>query len=127
MSTVTLNETITISMSCKDRAASSRWFQTHFGFRELFANDEAGWTELSTNTPGVTLGFGDADSASPGNCVPVFGVADCDAARAALEAQDVRFDGDTMTIPGMVKIATFYDPDGNAFMLAEDLSAGAGA
>jgi len=34
----------------------------------------------------------------------------------------VKFDGDTITIEGMVKIATFYDPDGNAMMLAEDFT-----
>lgn len=127
MSTVTLNEQITITFSCKDRAATARWFQDHLGFRELVSNDAAGWTELATNTSGVTLGFGDADTPSPGNCVPVFGVANVDEARAALEAKDVRFDGDTLTIDGMVKLATFYDPDGNAFMLAEDLTPGGGS
>ena len=30
--------------------------------------------------------------------------------------------GDTQVIPEMVKIATFYDPDGNTLMLFEDLS-----
>ena len=39
-----------------------------------------------------------------------------------LEAAGVRFDGETETIEGMVSIATFFDPDGNALMLAEDLS-----
>ncbi|MEL6189298.1 MAG: VOC family protein [Myxococcota bacterium] len=124
MSTITLNDDITISLSVKDRAASIRWYSTHLGFKELFSNDAMGWSEMSTNTKGVTLGFGDAEAASPGNCVPVFGVSDIDAARTALEAKDVRFDGDTMTIDGMAKIATFFDPDGNALMLAETLASG---
>jgi len=34
----------------------------------------------------------------------------------------VKFDGETETIEGMVSTATFYDPDGNALMLAQDLS-----
>ena len=34
----------------------------------------------------------------------------------------VKFDGATETIEGMVSTATFYDPDGNALMLAQDLS-----
>ena len=125
MSTITPTAQITLTFSCKDRAATARWFQDHLGFRTAVSNDAVGWTELSTNTPGVTLGFGDADTPNPGNCVPVFSVADVDGARAALEAKDVRFDGDTQTIEGMVKLATFYDPDGNAFMLAEDLSGSA--
>ena len=38
---------------------------------------------------------------------------DLDAARDALESKGVEFDGDTRTIEGMVKLATFFDPDGN--------------
>ena len=36
--------------------------------------------------------------------------------------QDVKFDGETQTVPGMVKLATFFDPDGNKLMLYEDLA-----
>ena len=43
-------------------------------------------------------------------------------ARADLEANGVVSDGETQVIPGMVKLAMFHDPDGNAYMLAEDLS-----
>ncbi len=38
-----------------------------------------------------------------------------------MESKNVRFDGETQTIPDMVKLATFYDPDGNALMLYQDL------
>jgi hypothetical protein len=33
----------------------------------------------------------------------------------------VRFDGPTREYPGMVKLATFFDPDGNTLMLYESL------
>ncbi len=122
MSTVELLNTINLSFSVSDRAATAAWYGAHLGFEVLYSADEAGWTELSTNTPGVTIGLGDAMKPAPGNNVPVFGVADLDSARAALEAKDVKFDGDTIVMEGMVKIATFFDPDGNALMLAEDLS-----
>jgi len=39
-----------------------------------------------------------------------------------MEAAGIRFDGPTETIEGMVSTATFYDPDGNALMLAQDLT-----
>ena len=91
----------------------------------LFHFDEAGWSELKTNTNDVTLGLGEQSESSPGNTVPVFGVSNIDIARKDLEAANVKFDGDTETIEGMVSTATFYDPDGNALMLAQDLS-GAG-
>lgn len=122
MATVKLNDQLTLSISVTDRARSSEWYCTHLGFEEMVSIDEAGWTELKTTVPGVTLGLGDTDKASPGNCVPVFGVSDINEARSSLEKQSVEFDGDTITMEGMVSIATFYDPDGNAMMLAEDLT-----
>jgi CreA protein len=65
--------------------------------------------------------LGDSFDPSPGNCTPGFEVEDLDAARAALEAAGVAFDGDTQTHDGMVKLATFYDLDRNAVMLSQDL------
>jgi len=124
MSTIQPIQELTLSLSVKNRRLSSDWYQKHFGFTEQLNIDEAGWTELATNIPGVILGLGDAEEVSPGNCVPVFGVADVDAARAALETESVSFDGDTLTIEGMVKLATLYDPDNNAVMIAENLMTG---
>ena len=40
---------------------------------------------------------------------------------AEFESHDVRFDGDTITIEGLVKLATFFDPDGNPLMLSQSL------
>jgi len=122
MSTININQELTLALSVKDRNKASNWYQTHLGFKETVSIDEAGWTEMTTNIPGVTIGLGDAEEISPGNCVPVFGVEDIKSARASLEAQSIKFDGETMTMEGMVSIATFYDPDGNALMIAEDLS-----
>jgi hypothetical protein len=33
----------------------------------------------------------------------------------------VRFDGETRQVEDMVRLATFYDPDGNVLMLAQQL------
>ena len=52
----------------------------------------------------------------------MFGVVDIDVARAELEGKGVRFDGDTIELPGMVKLASFFDPDGNRYMLAQSLA-----
>lgn len=124
MSLISLDETITISLSVKDRHVSAEWYGKMLGFEALYHADEAGWSELQTNTVGVTIGLGEHAKPAPGNCVPVFGIADLDAARQALEQAKVKFDGATDVIEGMVKTATFYDPDGNALMLAEDLTKG---
>ena len=122
MATVELTDQITITFSVKHRATTAAWLSEHLGFKESLVADDIGWTELHTHTPGVVIGLGDADQPSPGNCVPVFSVANLGEARAALEAKGIRFDGDSITIDGMVRLATFFDPDDNALMLAEDLS-----
>ncbi|MEP2716038.1 VOC family protein [Pseudophaeobacter sp.] len=125
MSLISPNETITIAISVTDRHSSASWYKEMLGFETLYHADEAGWSEVQTNTKGVTIGLGEQASASPGNCVPVFGIADLDEARGKLEKAEVAFDGATEVIEGMVKTATFFDPDGNALMLAEDLTGNA--
>lgn len=122
MALVTLDNTITIALSVSDREASAKWYEDMLGFTKTFDIAEAGWTEMQTMTEGVTLGLGEQGEPNPGNAVPVFGVADVVVARSALEDAGVKFDGPTETIDGMVSLATFYDPDGNALMLAQDLS-----
>lgn len=125
MPLVTLENTITLALSVRDRHASATWYRDKLGFELLYHADEAGWSELQTMTDGVTLGLGEQTEPAPGNMVPVFGVTDIAAARDALEGAGVEFDGPTDTVEGMVSTATFYDPDRNALMLAQDLT-GAG-
>lgn len=122
MALAALTNIITLSISVSDRHASAAWFEEKLGFTLRYHLDDVGWSELNTKTDGVILGMGEQSEPKPGNCVPVFGVEDMEAARSALEAANVRFDGPTQEIPEMVKLATFYDPDDNAFMLAQDLS-----
>lgn len=124
MSLVKLENTITIALSVTDRHASANWYSEKLGFELMYHIDEAGWSEMQTKTAGVTIGMGEHTEPKPGNCVPVFGIADIEAARAALEGAGVKFDGPTDVVEGMVATATFYDPDGNALMLAQDLSQG---
>ncbi|OUD08264.1 glyoxalase [Marivivens niveibacter] len=124
MSLVSVNDTITIALSVTDRHASASWYEQMFGFETLFHADEAGWSEIQTNTKGVTLGLGEHTEPAPGNCVPVFGVSDLDSSRAVLESAGVQFDGPTDVVEGMVKTATLYDLDKNALMIAQDLTGG---
>ena len=124
MPVVTLDNTISIALSVRDRHASANWYIKMLGFELLFHMDEAGWSELQTKTQNVTIGLGEHTEPAPGNMVPVFGVADIDVARKSLEGEGVKFDGETDVVEGMVSTATFYDPDGNALMLAQDLTKG---
>ena len=122
MSIVSLLNTITIAISVRDRHASANWYKDKLGFELIYHADDAGWSELQTKTEGVTLGLGEQAEPAPGNSVPVFSISDIHTARTDLESAGVEFDGATETIEDMVSIATFYDLDGNALMLAQDLT-----
>ena len=79
------------------------WYHDKLGFELIHHIDQAGWSEMLTKTEGVTLGLGEQAEPTPGNSVPVFGVADIKIARESLEAAGVKFDGETETIEGMVR------------------------
>lgn len=125
MPVISLEDTITIALSVKNRHTSAQWYDSMLGFEVLYHADDAGWSELQTQTNGVTIGLGEHTKPVPGNCVPVFGIADLDDARQKLEQANVKFDGPADVVEGMVKTTTFYDPDDNALMLAQDLTGGA--
>lgn len=117
------NAAITLASNVKDLDAAIAWFKNALGFKEIFKVAEAGWAEVSTPAVGVTIGLRQsAEVGGRGGATPVFGVADIDAARTELEGKGVRFEGETMELPGMVKLATFFDPDGNTYMLAQSLA-----
>ena len=120
------NGTITLSSSVKDLDASIAWFRDILGFEEVFKVAEAGWAEVSSPAEGVSIGLAQTDAGveGSGGSVPVFGVVDIEAARAELETKGVEFAGDIVELPGMVKLATFFDPDGNRYMFAQSLVEG---
>ena len=122
MSGIAYNGTITLSSSVRNLEESIAWFKEMLGFEEQFKVAEVGWAEMSSPAAGVSIGLSENEEVEGrGGTTPVFGVNDIDAARAELEGKGVRFDGETQVIPGMVKLATFFDPDGNSYMLAESL------
>ena len=87
----------------------------------LYELDEMAWCELSTGVDKVNVGLSQVESTTRGGPTPTFGVRDIDHARGLLESKGVKFDGPTQEIPEMVKLATFYDPDGNSLMLFQAL------
>jgi predicted enzyme related to lactoylglutathione lyase len=117
------NGGLTIAFQTTDRKKSTAWYQENLGFQLLYDVEEIGWCELASPVHRVNIGLSTVEKPKVGGPVPTFGVTDIDAARRKLEARKVRFDGDTVEIPGMVKLATFYDPDGNALMLFQELQA----
>ena len=114
---------LTASMGVTNLDASIDWYQSVLGFTLMYRTDEIGWCELATAVPGVSVGLSQNESVTQGGgATNVWGVADILAAKAHLDAHSVRQDGDIQHIPGLVKLLTFYDPDGNAMMLSENLA-----
>lgn len=110
---------LTISCSVFDLERSIAWYRDLLGFELVYKLDDMGWCEMRTPWKGISIGIGQSEQPTVGGTTPVFGVQDIEAARGHLESKGVRFDGETQVIPDMVKLATFYDPDGNPWMLAE--------
>jgi CreA protein len=112
---------IVISVNVSDLDRSIAWWGEMLGFEPSYVMKEYGWCELLTSIEGVGLGLGQVEEVKIGATTPTFGVSDIEAARGHMESRGATFDGDTYEIEGQVKLCTFYDPDGNPFMLAEVL------
>lgn len=118
--TLEIGSELTCSMGVTDMAASIAWYERVMGCTLLYRADEIGWCELATPMAGVNIGLSEVESVvQGGGATNVFEVADIDAAKAHLDAQEVRQDGDIQHVPGLVRLITFYDPDGNAFMFSQ--------
>ena len=116
------NGGLTCALGVSDFERSSKWSQEHLGFKLLYKVDERGWGELQTPVERVLLGLSQVEKVDvKGGVTMTFGVNDIDQARATLEERGIRFDGDTITIPDMVKLATFFDCDGHKLMLYQSL------
>ncbi len=113
---------LTVSYAVSDRKRGIAWYQDLLGFTLLYDLEDMGWCELKSHIPGVNVGLSERENPQvEGGPTLTWGVTDIDEARAELEAKGVRFGGETMEIPGMVKLATFFDPDGNHLMLYQSL------
>lgn len=116
---------LTASIGVKNLDKAIAWYSDVLGFKLLYKVDHIGWGELATPVADVRVGLSQVEeTGSRGGATLTWGVTDIAKARKELEGKRVRFDGDTITIEGMVKLATFFDPDGNAHMFFQDLQGG---
>lgn len=119
---------LTCALKVRDLDKAIAWYRDVLGFQLLYKVDHIAWAEMASPVAKVNVGLGAADKVeTAGGATLTWGVKDINRTRAELERQKVKFDGDTMTIEGMVKLATFFDPDGNKFMLFQDLAQPAAA
>ena len=111
---------LTASMGVTDLDRSISWYEKILGCTLMYRVDEIGWCEMRTHMDGVRIGLSQNQSVvQGGGATNVWSVANIEAAKAHLDTHGVRQDGDIQHIPGLVKLLTFFDPDGNAMMFAE--------
>lgn len=115
---------LTCGVNVTDIDAAMKWYQDVLGFELIYYMENLGWCELKSPVDKVNVGLSQVEKmpAPGGNAVLTWGVKDIESARSSLEEKGVRFDGDIRNIEGMVKLATFYDTDGNCFMLYQNLT-----
>lgn len=107
----------------KDIEASIRFYTEVVGLKLAEHCKEYGWAELVAINGGARLGLAqvcEREPMNPGqNAVVGLTVGDILKAKERLAKGKTNFVGDIMEVPGVVKLQTFTDPDGNKFQLAE--------
>jgi predicted enzyme related to lactoylglutathione lyase len=116
---------MTASMGVTSLDKSIAWYSEVLGFTLLYRADEIGWCEMTTHMPGINVGLSEnREVQQGGGATNVWSLTDIEAAKAHLDAHGVKQDGEIQTIPGLVRLLTFFDPDGNAMMFAQSLQEG---
>ena len=114
---------LTCAMSVKDLDKAIDWYNKVLGFETLYVLEDQGWAELSTSVNKVNIGLSVKDKIEVGGgAILTWGVLDMESFYKHLREHQAKIDGEVITIPDMVKILTFYDLDGNALMVAQDLT-----
>ena len=114
---------LTCAIGVKDLEKSLDWYNKVLGFETLYVLEDQGWAELKTPVENVSVGLSIREKVEAGGgAILTWGVFDIESFYKHLVEFDVKFDGEVITIPDMVKILTFFDLDGNALMVAQDLT-----
>jgi catechol 2,3-dioxygenase-like lactoylglutathione lyase family enzyme len=124
---ITYDGGLTCSFGVTDLGRSIDWYRDILGFELLYRRDDIAWCELSTGVEKVNVGLSQRQEAGgSGGSTLTFGVENLEAAKASLDGNGVRQDGDIIEIDGLVRLLTFYDPDGNALMFYQVPAEGSG-
>jgi catechol 2,3-dioxygenase-like lactoylglutathione lyase family enzyme len=115
---------LTCSFGVTDLDRSIAWYRDVLGFELIYRLQETAWCELRSGVERVNIGLGQVEEArGAGGATLTFGVQDIEAAKAVLDGRGIGQDGPIQDVTGMVRLLTFFDPDGNALMFYQDLGA----
>ncbi len=116
---------LTCALGVTDIARSIEWYGRVLGFELMYHAQDIGWCEMTSSVGHVSLGLGQVETVpAGGGATLVWGVEDVDAAKAHLDALGVEQDAEIEHIPGLVKLLSFRDPDGNDLKFSQNLAAG---
>ncbi len=108
----------------KDIDSAIKFYTDVVGFTLKVKSAEYGWAELS-DPSGARLGLAQESdkmaNKAGSNAVITITVKDLDEAIAFFQKQGVHLGGEIETVPGHVKMQTFYDADGNMMQIVEML------
>jgi catechol 2,3-dioxygenase-like lactoylglutathione lyase family enzyme len=111
---------LTCALSVKNFDSALDWYQSVLGFELVYRKDDIRWAELRSSVANVNIGISETETGgASGGATLTFGVKDIVKARDYLNSRKVRLDGDIIDIPDMVRLLTFFDPEGNALMFYE--------
>lgn len=112
-----------VQLATADLDVAVSFYTDVLGWELISRDEELHWAKIRSVAGDVVIGIGESPKIEGSGTMSLnFGVRDIDASRAMLESRGVVFKGETRTIPGVVRLADFRDPDGNRIRLAEDLS-----
>jgi CreA protein len=113
--------TVVAATNVSNLEESIQWYSEKLGFELIYKVDEIGWCEMTTPVQGVTIGLSQVENPETKGTVLTWEVTDVAHTRTMLENSGVQFAGETSTIPNLVIMASFYDPDGNTYMISQTL------
>lgn len=114
---------LTCVLQVKDLGKAVDWYVQNLRFAVDWRDDAMGFAELRTPVPNVRIGL--ARQREPnvgGGVLPTFGVLDLDAAAEWFAARGIATDP-IIEYPGVVRLMTLRDHDGNLLQLYQHLRA----
>lgn len=95
------------------------FYTEKLGFKEVFHDADNRQSMLTTNTKDCLIGFAEIQSIVPSSTCITFEVENIQQAVEALQQKGIDFKNGIFEVPGMIKLAVFFDPDGYKLMLSE--------
>ena len=118
MSSLGFGERAIISLPVSNLERSRRWYVEMLGLKAQRCLADPPWCELSTPVPGLLVGLAEVDPVRVGDAALTLTVRDLDAARSQLAEKGADVSA-VIAVPGVARMVTLMDPDGNALMLRE--------